>query len=67
MLHVRATRDIKLLATRASKWFTLSPDSNIFAFMTHLNFQLENEIVAFKSIFKRVFHKKMLSVLKIFR
>ena len=56
----------KLLATTAYKWFSLSPNSNIFAFMTHLNFQLENEIVAFKSIFKRMFHKKMLSVLKLF-
>ena len=31
-------------------------DSNVFALMTHLNFQLENEVDPFKSVFEGIFH-----------
>ena len=44
----------------------LDSDSHVVAFITHLNFLLENEIDPFKSIFKGTFHKKVLSVLKDF-
>ena len=32
-------------------------------FMSHLNFQLENEIDPFKTIFERIFHQKVPPVL----
>ena len=40
------------------KGLHLDSDSNVFAFMTHLNFHLENEIDPFKSIFEGVFFIK---------
>ena len=36
----------------------LEADSHVFAFITYLNFLLENEIDPFKSIFKGIFLKK---------
>ena len=37
-----------------------------FAILKNMNFQLENEVNPFKSIFEGIFHQKLLPVLKLF-
>ena len=41
-------------------------DSDIFAFKTQSNFQLENEIDPCKGIFEGIFHQKVLPIFKVF-
>ena len=41
-------------------------DSIVFASMTHLNFQLENEMDPFKSIVEGNFYQNVLPFLKLF-